>query len=42
MAETWCRGPGFESFVDEQTRDAFDPQRVADQAVAEMFEAPSG
>ena len=41
MAEEYCSGPRFESIVEEQTRGAFDPQRVADQVVAEVFGAPS-
>ena len=37
MAEECCRGPRFDAIVEEQTRGAFDPQRVAEQVVAEAF-----
>ena len=40
LAEDCCRGPRFEAIVHEQTRVAFDPQRVADQVVAEVLGKP--
>jgi LAO/AO transport system kinase len=41
LAEECCRGPRFEAIVHEQTQSAFDPQRVAEQVVAEAFGTPS-
>jgi LAO/AO transport system kinase len=41
LAEDCCRGPRFEAIVHEQTRDAFDLQRAAEQVVAEALEARS-
>jgi LAO/AO transport system kinase len=37
MAEEYCSGPRFESIVEQQTRGGFDPQRVAEQVLAEAF-----
>jgi LAO/AO transport system kinase len=41
LAEECCRSPRFDAIVDEQTRGAFDPQRVAEQVIAEAFGEPS-
>jgi LAO/AO transport system kinase len=41
MAEACCRGPQFEAFVDEQTRGAFDLQRIAEQVIADSFGSPN-
>jgi LAO/AO transport system kinase len=37
MAEESCRGPRFDAIVEHATRGDFDPQRVAEQVVAETF-----
>ena len=37
MAEESCRGPRFDAIVEQATRGDFDPQRVAEQVVAETF-----
>lgn len=39
-ADACCRGPRFETIVNEQTRDTFDPQRIADELVAEALGVP--
>ncbi len=39
-ADECCQGPRFEAIVDEETRDAFDPQRVAELLVAEALGVP--
>jgi LAO/AO transport system kinase len=41
MAEEYCSGPRFESIVEEQTREFCDPQRVAEQVVADAFTVAS-
>jgi LAO/AO transport system kinase len=41
MVEERCRGPRFDAIVEEQGRGDFDPQRVAEQVVAEAFGAAS-
>ena len=41
LAEECCRSPRFDAIVDEQTRGAFDPQRVAEQVIAEVLGEPS-
>jgi LAO/AO transport system kinase len=40
IAEQLCRGPRFEAILHDQTRGAFDPQRVAERVVAETLGAP--
>jgi LAO/AO transport system kinase len=40
IAEERCGGARFETIVLEQTRDGFDPRRIADQVLSESFGVP--
>jgi GTPase len=39
LAQDYCRGSQFEAIVEEQTRNAFDPQGAAEQVIAEALRA---
>jgi LAO/AO transport system kinase len=41
LGDDYCRSARFEAIVHEHTRGGFDPQRVAEQVIAEAFGEPS-